>query len=218
MPEGSEATPIERDPCIHHWICGASNNGIIHAVCKICHGERDLPAYEGIEVDTTIRYPEKTEDNMNPNMRKKAELDARRDEIIAAWEKNQRNIYKTAKELGISSSTLHGKLAQWELIPRSPSKQPKKTKPRVPKPQKSKLAHQSQDDYAGMIKELEEICAEVEAELKEALERLPLLEDRVVGITATIQLLKERQAVRIEKPKQAALVQAGLKESPEKAG
>jgi len=43
------------------------------------------------------------------------EIEARKEEILAIWEKSGHKVSTTAKQAGLSPSTLLGKLKQWEI-------------------------------------------------------------------------------------------------------
>ncbi len=149
-------------------------------------------------------------------MQKRDELESRKEVIIAVWEKNQRNTKKTAEELGIAPSTLFGKLQQWEVIhPRSRPRRLRDGKPSSPP--KSKLFHQSQAGYASMIEILESIYSQTEVTLQEAQQEVSVLAKQSLSILTVIEILKKKEAQRLETLKQAASVRPESKESSEKA-
>jgi len=163
---------VATKPCAHHWELetpSKASHGIVIGRCSLCKGERKFPASEGagIDVDSTITYPDKetvNDKNDKPvrKQRSSMELNSRKDEIIAIWERNGGNALRTAKEIGIPHTTLFYNLQRWGLT----------------------------KDKPNMVAKLEELKTKIESERKSILEELGRLENQIDSLNTVILLLK----------------------------
>lgn len=200
------------DPdCIHNWVLGSAQEGIIHATCKLCSEERDLPAelspaarkevtplYQGRVRAAPEREPIPASSKGNKWERHKY-LEGHREEITADIEGIGEAL--TSHKWGISAGTLSGLKSRWHLPMKSkhaPHRHPRAS----PKPQQrphdgrdylsyreSLVAHvirkgQALAELRAALDNLQRVEKDGAAELEE-LETALRVSDRVMGLKAT---------------------------------
>jgi hypothetical protein len=118
-----------RSSCIHHWDLGPPIRGIVHGKCIYCPAEKDFSAYGDTQIDPGGRHRHGKKLIVENT---KEELDARRDEIVATWIRNNRNVSAAARELELHYSTIRASLLRWNFTLSSSRRQLKTERSTTP--------------------------------------------------------------------------------------
>ena len=119
-------------PGPHHRICGSphkaqgSDEPVVDCVCQKCGDIQTVPAFGQSSTGErpALEVPSEKEPRKETPLRKGKkgrnsqrfkDIEARKDEILAIWEKSGRKLSATAREAGLRYSTLLGKLKQWGI-------------------------------------------------------------------------------------------------------
>lgn len=126
----SVVNTLGKEACVHYWRLGnEAVNGWVKAICLRCGAEKEFTNSSGrrtammsekqaTTVDRAAPVDEKKPrgwifGNLGELKRRRAENEARKDEIIAVAARH-RMLSRAARELGLSASTLKQLLIKWE--------------------------------------------------------------------------------------------------------
>jgi hypothetical protein len=136
------------DTCQHYWKLGPPIKGVVHGKCIKCLAERNFPAHSVLEGESlfnpSFTDPQVIEEVKPSNHKegsmghrlshaeikqKHQEYEARKDEILAEYERQGKHLAATAKALKIPYSSLLSLLGRWGVL-NKPTKPAKHTLPK----------------------------------------------------------------------------------------